>query len=229
MLPVGLNLSQLVHEYHLGSYQYASQNKNVLDLSNDDLISLRVRGRDMAKMEGIGAGGYCPVPWSSKQRIDNVENPNKVAQTILNVGMGAHDGTNVDYVKTNHRLHLEAVFFPLLSSLLRRWHKQIMDKYGPVKMNKVKKVLILVSGVGTPRNWTHSKTGNSTEACAKLMEIFIKLLYPDVVVVLLHSHREIFRYDENIAFANKELLPCVNAFRDAHARGEKYPGMFTYA
>jgi len=41
----------------------------------------------------------------------------------------------------------------------------------------------------------------------------------------LHSEREIFRYDENITFANKELLPCIDAYRDAHARGERYPGM----
>ncbi len=40
----------------------------------------------------------------------------------------------------------------------------------------------------------------------------------------LHSKREIFRYDENITFAQKELLPCIEAYRDAHARGERYPG-----
>ena len=57
------------------------------------------------------------------------------------------------------------IFFPLLSSLLRRWHRQITGKYGSVlnKNGNVKKVLILVSGVGTPRNWTHSINGNSTE------------------------------------------------------------------
>ena len=56
------------------------------------------------------------------------------------------------------------------------------------------------------------------------MEYFIKVLYPHVTVVRLHSNREIFRYDGNITFAQKELLPCIDAYRDAHARGLSYPG-----
>jgi hypothetical protein len=207
--------------------------RETLEIDNDDLMSLRVRGRDMAKMEAvIGMGGYKTLTLSPKRiRNDQVaisdlgqEEGKKVKEVVM-VDKNGDDDDNVNNHggKKDLGLHLEAVFFPLLSSLLRRWHNQMMDKYGPVKMNHVKKVLILVSGVGTPRNWTHSKTGNSTEACAKLMEIFIKVLYPDVVVVRLHSEREIFRYDENIAFANKELLPCIDAYRDAHARGEAYP------
>lgn len=82
---------------------------------------------------------------------------------------------------------------------------------------------VLVSGVGTPRNVSHSKCGNSTEVCAELMEMFIKVLYPDVAVIRLHSEREIFQYEENILFSKKELMPCIDAYRDAHARGERYP------
>lgn len=220
MLPVGFNLSQLVQDCSCSDLDVGDVDRlkrETLELDSDDLMSLRVRGRDMAKMEAIGAGGYWPLTLSPK-RIRNAHDYSD-SENVDVIGVEKHDAN------TGWGLHLEAVFFPLLSSLLRRWHNQMIDKYGPLKMNtgNVKKVLILVSGVGTPRNWTHSKTGNSTEACAKLMEIFIKVLYPDVVVVRLHSEREIFRYDENIAFANKELLPCIDAYRDAHARGEAYP------
>jgi len=239
MLPVGFNLSQLVQDCS-GNITATSTNddsnsnnmttaRESLELDSDDLMNLRVRGRDLFKMEGIfGPGGYWSLA-SSPKRIGNAQVPSSdIDNEEVEIGKSDADANadvdaNSKTDTKNGGLHLEAVFFPLLSSLLRRWHKQIADKYGPVKVNNVKKVLILVSGVGTPRNWTHSKSGNSTEACAKLMEIFIKVLYPDVVVVRLHSEREIFRYDENIAFANKELLPCIDAYRDAHARGEAYP------
>jgi hypothetical protein len=96
------------------------------------------------------------------------------------------------------RLRINAVFFPLLSILLPRWLGQIADKFGgeegackksppalvaPLPSPHVKKVVVLVSGVGTPRNWTHSISGNSTKMCAVLMELFIHVLYPDITVV----------------------------------------------
>jgi cytidine deaminase len=118
-------------------------------------------------------------------------------------------------------LRLNNVFFPLLAALLPRWRKQIASNCS--SQSEVKKVLILVTGVGSPRNWTHSVDGNSTEACAELMERFVHLLYPDVKVVRIHSSTNIFRYDENILFAKRELKPLVDAYRDAHARGQPYP------
>lgn len=91
-------------------------------------------------------------------------------------------------------LRINAVFFPLLATLLPRWLGRITDKFGgedsgpksvaaPLHSPNVKKVIVLVSGVGVPRNWTHSISGNSTSRCAELMELFINVLYPDVTVV----------------------------------------------
>mmetsp|Transcript_19651 Transcript_19651/g.27791 ORF Transcript_19651/g.27791 Transcript_19651/m.27791 type:complete len:730 (-) Transcript_19651:183-2372(-) len=121
-------------------------------------------------------------------------------------------------------LRFTHVFFPLLATLLPRWHQSIASKYSKSGDGvRIKKVLILVTGVGTPRNWTHSITGNSTEACAQLMERYISELYPDVTVRFVHSESNIFRYDENIEFAKHELMPCIDAYRDAHARQELYP------
>lgn len=39
----------------------------------------------------------------------------------------------------------------------------------------------------------------------------------------IHSETNIFRYDENISFAKHELMPCIDSYRDAHARGLPYP------
>ena len=39
----------------------------------------------------------------------------------------------------------------------------------------------------------------------------------------IHSDTNIFRYDENITFAKHELMPCIDSYRDAHARCEPYP------
>ena len=41
--------------------------------------------------------------------------------------------------------------------------------------------------------------------------------------VRIHSETNIFRYDENITFATQELMPCIDSYRDAHARCEPYP------
>jgi len=167
-------------------------NPDSLMLDTGDLMNLRIRGRDASKM-------------------DFVLNSNTESATTI-----ASQQTPTTQV------YIDAVFLPLLSSLMRRWHEQINCKFGNGNKN-VKKVIILVTGVGSPRNFTHSPTGNSTEACAELMEAFIHTLYPDVTVVRLHSKTEIFRYDENIKFATRELMPCIDAYRDAHARGESYP------
>ena len=220
MLPVGFNLAQLIRDEGKDSISSKVYSKE-LALTQEDVASLRVRGKDMVKMEGVVAAGC----WPSTSLPQRKNERGECAQRDY----GGDGGDDNDRDSLYSPLHLEAIFFPLLSSLLRRWHNQIVGKYGSILTNKVKKVLVLVSGVGTPRNWTHSITGNSTEACAELMEMFIKVLYPDVVVVRLHSQREIFRYDENITFANEELLPCIDAYRDAHARGERYPGKMDHA
>jgi len=188
-----------------------------LRLDAEDIDSLRIRGRDRAKFESL----------VSKRSMEPA--PNTSPTTTANK-------TSKLATITPNKIHLEAVLFPLLSSLVRQWQSQLVDKYGrgscsSTSINsssgksrrRLKKVIILVSGVGTPRNLSHSKRGNSTEACAELMELFISVLYPDITIIRLHSEREIFQYEENIHFSKKEFMPCIDAYRDAHARGEPYP------
>ena len=116
------------------------------------------------------------------------------------------------------------VFLPLLATLLPRWEQQIAQKHYNNASNKpVHRVLVLVTGVGTPRNWTHSVTGNSTQALADLMQVFLERVDPTLTVVKIHSTTNIFRYDENLVFVERELVPALEAYRDAHARGLPYP------
>lgn len=122
---------------------------------------------------------------------------------------------------------LNAIFFPLIGTLMPQWQAMIQQKYnitpGQQQQTQPKQVLFLVSGVGSPRNWTHSMTGNSTQVCAELMQHYLQTLYPRLIVVRVHSETNIFRYDENISFVQNELMPCVQAYRDAHAKGLAYP------
>eukprot|EP00804_Cyclotella_cryptica_P010687 CCRYP_005495-RA/>CCRYP_005495-RA protein AED:0.02 eAED:0.02 QI:97/1/1/1/1/0.66/3/318/899 len=204
MLPVGFNLERVD----------CDDNANVDQLLVDanDMPSLRVRGRDIAKID--------PALFGESPRRMSVMSP-----------LPSQTSDTPCKTKVMGSLRINAVFFPLLSTLLPRWLGQIADRFGGTdatmfksgKSPNVKKVVVLVSGVGSPRNWTHSISGNSTQVCADLMELFIHELFPDVTVIKIHSQTNIFRYDENISFATDELMPCIDAYRDAHARSEPYP------
>jgi cytidine deaminase len=119
--------------------------------------------------------------------------------------------------------YVSDVQFPLLSVLLPKFKEMCDDKYANRQDVNCVKVLILVSGVGTPRNWTHSVTGNSTQACGKLMTLFVNKNHPDVYVVRVHSNTNIFRYDDNISFVKKELLPLIENYRDCIATDRPLP------
>jgi hypothetical protein len=170
MLPVGFNLERGVEED-------SSSNTSI---DPCEMQSLRLRGRDIAKVDrnllGETPRRYTAIP--SNHPLNE--------QTSMQT-----PATNRSYQEA---LQINAVFFPLLATLLPRWLGKIADKFGgaqcetklvsaPLHTPNVKKVIVLVSGVGTPRNWTHSMNGNSTQTCAKLMELFIQVLYPDITVV----------------------------------------------
>jgi hypothetical protein len=133
----------------------------------------------------------------------------------------------------DQRHQIRHVFFPLLATLLPRWRERIAEtrQSPPSQPHKssrnndrdIKRVLILVTGVGTPRNWTHSVNGNSTQVCATLMKRFLRVIDPDLVVVTIHSDTNIFRYDENLLFVERDLMPVLSSYRDAHAQGQPYP------
>ena len=121
----------------------------------------------------------------------------------------------------DNMVSIKYVFFPLLATLLPVWYRQIKEKQ---YQEPVKRVIVLVTGVGTPRNFTHSIHGNSTEACADLMKVFLSNIDPSLSVVKVFSDStNIFRTDENILFCERELMPLINAYRNAHVMGTPYP------
>ena len=160
----------------------------------------------------------CPLRLSSSE-LSDLRVRGRDAQRVLNYSSSSPDGS----------LKINAVFFPLLATLMPLWMSKISEKYRtfssstPSPFMKPKKVLILVSGVGQPRNWSHSIKGNSTQQCAELMKDFLQTIYPELIVVHIHSDTNIFRYDENITFVQNELLPRIQEYRDAHAKGLPYP------
>ncbi|CAM9341794.1 unnamed protein product [Pylaiella littoralis] len=129
------------------------------------------------------------------------------------VGLGV--GTNA--ADEGAEAFISGVFFPLLSVLMPAWMELLAGNGDDVDSSKT---VLLVSGVGQPRNEEHRLEDNSTEVTAMLMEVFLKRHYPAVRVVRVHSDTNIFRYDDNIRFVKTELLPLLNAERSRTA--EKY-------
>ncbi|CAB9527078.1 expressed unknown protein [Seminavis robusta] len=194
--------------------QQQNNNPRLIPLTQA-LADLRVRGKDIARLD--------PCYEAATRTNDD--------EATVSWNMVAPDGTTTTATtdetttapsRQDVMVELKAIFFPLLATLLPRWHAQIAKKHHKTK-SKIQKVLVLVTGVGTPRNWTHSVTGNSTQMLAHLMERFLAKVHPDITVVKIHSDTNIFRYDDNILFVQQELLPTVNAYRDAHAMQAPYP------
>ena len=163
VLPVGFNLER-------------TEGINNTAVDPCEMPNLRVRGRDIPKVDPFLLGETPRRLNSSRQQssTSDMHTPSRGA--------------------VQETLRINAVFFPLLATLMPRWLGQISEKFrsdqddakkvsAPVESPNVKKVVVLVSGVGTPRNWTHSISGNSTQTCAELMELFINVLYPDITVV----------------------------------------------
>jgi len=230
ILPAGFDLTPLHYTSSSSPTTVTTEKdeeENLLKIDPHELPSLRVRGRDVPKL-----GNVCEEMMHqhlfdgnnnriSRNHASKASTPNE----IHGKKEDEYDEEKKGECESSNDLYLNAIFFPLLATLLPRWTNQIEEKYNSLSISshQIKKIVILCSGVGTPRNWTHSITGNSTQALAELMEMFITALYPDVTVVRVHSDTNIFRYDENISFVKRELMPVIDAYRDAHARNEAYP------
>jgi cytidine deaminase len=111
---------------------------------------------------------------------------------------------------------IDAVFFPLVSLLVPKWLAR-MKAAG----RDGKKIIYLISGVGTPMDQSARILDNSTYPAAKMLRYFIQKEYPDVKIIIVHSDTNLFRYDENISFVKNELLPLVESQRDQLAQKYK--------
>lgn len=97
------------------------------------------------------------------------------------------------------------IYFPLLAVLLKRWqlHTRFEQRH-----------LILVSGRGQPIDQSSQELDNSTQFTGHLVDEFVKCaLDARLTVHLIHSDTNLFRYDENILFVKRELLPQIHELR----------------
>ncbi len=104
---------------------------------------------------------------------------------------------------------IQSVYFPLIAVLLPKWLNSIQDG-----RKSLKKVVVIVSGRGTPVDKSAAMSDNSTKYTGKLIELFINRAYPNVEVKLVHSTSNLFRYDHNIVFVKRQLLPVMDSYRD---------------
>ena len=88
-------------------------------------------------------------------------------------------------------IRVTAALFPLIAAVIPKW-LGVLRRQGADKPSTEKR-LYLVSGAGLPRNPTHNPLGNSTEAVANIIEVFIRAAYPDIVVEQLPSSVGVYR------------------------------------
>ena len=108
-----------------------------------------------------------------------------------------------------------AVYLPLIAVVIPEWLRSIKRRAlaRPNDMPPPRKVLVLVSGAGQPRNANANPADNSTEGTGWIIERFLKLTNPDIEVVHIPSTFGIFRYDDNVRFVKEQVLPVVEAKR----------------
>lgn len=113
------------------------------------------------------------------------------------------------WILDDNNCPIEYIYFPLISVLIHKWINNIEESH-----KSYNKIIVLVSGRGKPMDETAKESDNSTKYTAKLIQIFLNTSYPDLRVELVHSTTNLFRYDENIIFVKRELLPAIHKLRD---------------
>ena len=108
-----------------------------------------------------------------------------------------------------------AVYLPLLAVVIPEWIRSIKRRalQMPPGTPPPRKVLVLVSGAGQPRDQKANPADNSTEGTGHIMQRFLKLVHPDIEVVHIPSAFGIFRYDDNVRFVKEQVLPVIEARR----------------
>ena len=112
-----------------------------------------------------------------------------------------------------------SVAVPLIAVLLPEWMRGLKRKAVHQNDPPPKKVLVLVSGAGQPRDRDAEPRDNSTEGVGRVIEAFVRAAYPDIEVRHIssdHAARSaatIFRYDDNVQFVKEQVLPVVDSYR----------------
>ena len=131
---------------------------------------------------------------------------NSEAQSLTGKKM-AEDGLSVPSIV--------AAYLPLVATVIPEWLRAIKRRTltQPAGTPPPRKVLVLVSGAGQPRNEKANPADNSTEGTGWIIERFVRLTHPDIEVVHIPSTFGIFRYDDNVRFVKEQVLPVVESRR----------------
>ena len=144
--------------------------------------------------------------------------PMRDSQPAAAAAAGSPSSSTLGKDSDDGLLIIRAVFFPLIAALVPKWLEVSYDKTCHQR-------IYLISGCSAPRDPHDEMSDNSTEATARLIKLFLGLLYPPLEVVLLHSPLDILKYDENISFVHSQLRPHMERHRrDAALNfGDQWP------
>ena len=114
-------------------------------------------------------------------------------------------GSDKNHLNSEHsnssECYIDAVYFPLIGILMPKWLSSIPT-------DNANKVVLLITGVGTPASNTGDMNDNSTEYTGKLIEEFLNMVYPELKVIHI---------DDNIEFVKVYLNPVISDFRSKAA------------
>ena len=208
-----------------GRVQFAFE--PIMDADADD-STVRMRGTTPQQSVALGytlsGASRVAVPVSSLRFRRNDET--KVSSSSTTAAEASNSCAGLSSPR-DQTCMVEGVYFPLVAVLLPKWIRNILAS-SSVGSNPRQRVILLISGRGTPMDSTARVVDNSTKFLAELIKNYIACQYPELAVVHVHSTTNIFRYDENIAFVKRELVPLIDGIRDGLSRrqGEHWKDLF---
>ena len=89
-----------------------------------------------------------------------------------------------------------AVYLPIIAVVIPEWIRAIKRRALQATEDRPppRKVLVLVSGAGQPRDEKANPADNSTEGTGRIIQRFLKIVHPDIEVVHITSAYGIYRY-----------------------------------
>jgi hypothetical protein len=102
---------------------------------------------------------------------------------------------------------VDALYFPLMAILLPQWQWLVQG-------HQSRKIVILITGRGTPMDKKARMRDNSTIYTAMLLKLFMSKEYPDIEVIHQHSTSNLFRYDDNVIFVRNHVKPIIDKYRN---------------
>ena len=196
-----------------GSSQQNNNNKRKANIND---------GGNNAKIRVVSSNNNSA---SLSQKKDRIENNDKIRLSISSPTI-THSNNNDNKYSISSGKGKSATFssgsiFTTTATSPRRLRDTTST---PSK--KIYTVIYMTSGSGSPRNQSHSHTGNSTLEASKMLGIFMQSMFPFVHPVSVHSGSGVYRCTHNVTFVNTILRPKIDQHRQALSR--RYGGDWHY-